>query len=110
MSQMIGMPPRQIQLPGGPQGGPPGGAPGAGAPDAVGGGAPDPGQVNALLKQARALVFKAATLEGDDADAAQLHKIAADLSAVLGNAQKLNDSAMGAGPGVKLVRKVGGGV
>lgn len=96
-------------------GGPP---PGAGAPDPSGspdaggtGGTPGPDspKVEQLLDQAKALIVQAEGLEKDHEDKAKLMKMAADLQAFLGASQKLEDSAMGAGPGVKLIRKTGPG-
>jgi hypothetical protein len=103
MSMMLPTPPRQIQIGGGAPSG--GGAPG-GPPAAQNGpGDPDSGNVVSLLKQALQLVQKAGNAEKDDGDAAGIHAIAASIAKQIGNEQGLVDKAMGAGPGVKLVRK-----
>lgn len=101
MSSMISQPPPSIQIPG--SGGGPGGP--GGAPS---GGDPDAGDVTSLLKQALALVNQAAAAEKDDIDASQIHQLAAALSKQIAAEQQLTDSVMGAGPGVKMVRKAGG--
>jgi hypothetical protein len=112
MSNMIPMPPRQIQVggPGGPGGpgappmGPGGPPPGAGGP---GGGSdgPDSEKVKQLLSQARDLIDQAESAEGDDADRVMISELSHKITAFIGAQQKNIDSAMGAGPGVKLVRK-----
>ena len=107
-----GPPPDSISVggppPGGPGlGGPPGGPPPG--PDGPGPGDPDSGSVTGMLKQAMKLVLQAAELEGDDADTASIHDIAAKISKAIAAEQQLTDSAMGAGPGVKLVRKAAAG-
>lgn len=107
MSSMIPMPPRQIQIgggggaPSGPGLPPSGGAPGQGGPDSA--------QVKKLLQNAITSLDQAKMLEGDDADAAQIAKISAEIHSLIGAAQKMEDTAFGAGPGVKLVRKNGAG-
>lgn len=93
-------------------GGPPAGAP---APSiTLGGGAPpeptsgsggDPAE---LMRKALETTRQAAAAEPDDEDQALLEKIGADIAKYLAAQQKLTDSAMGAGPGVKLVRKAAG--
>ena len=106
MSSMMppGGPPPSIQIPGA---GPAGPGPGAGSD--AGPGDPDAGSVTSKLKKALALVQSAASQEGDDQDAASLSKIAADIHKAIAAEQALTDSAMGAGPGVKLVRKAAAG-
>lgn len=61
-----------------------------------------------LMRQALETTRKAAAAEPDDEDQAMLEKIGADISKYIAAQQKLTDSAMGAGPGVKLVRKAAG--
>ena len=93
-----GGPPPSISLPGGP----PGGGPPAGG---------EPTGPEGLVAKARKLlsgVRELAELEPDDEDQAALDKIAADISKYIAAQQKLTDSALGAGPGVKLVRKAAG--
>lgn len=105
MSSMIQTPPPSIQIGGGGPGGPsgPGGPPGAG-----GGGqgdGPDSAKVRDLIGQAIDLLRQAEPLEGDLADQAEIAKHVAALRAFIGNQQKMEDTAFGAGPGVKLLRK-----
>lgn len=106
MSSVIHTPPREIVIGGRLHGQP---APVGGGEAADQGGKGDPRQVVALAKRALLLVQQVATMEGDDADAAVWHKIGAQIAAQIGNEQRLVDKAMGAGPGVKLVRKSVGG-
>jgi hypothetical protein len=87
----------------------PAGAPPLGGPPAGGSDGPDSPKVEQLLDQAKSLIVQAEGLEKDHEDKAKLMKMAAELQAFLGSSQKLNDSAMGAGPGVKLIRKAGPG-
>lgn len=96
-------------------GGPNHGAP-AGPPPGLGGagpqngpGDPDSGSVTDKLRQALKLVQSAAAAEGDDQDAASITAIAASIHKAIANEQGLVDKAMGAGPGVKLVRKASNG-
>lgn len=121
MSSILGAPPPSIQIPGGPggPGGPPGGPGGPGGPPGGPGGGPvadaldddstppdsDASQVTSLLRQALLNVQKAARLEADDADAASLSKIAADLHKAISMEQTNNDALSGAGPAVKALRK-----
>ena len=108
MSSMIPQPPRQIQLGGGPGGpGGPGAGPGGPSPagNGQGGDGPDSEQVKTLIQQAIDAVRQAEALEGDPGDQAMLAKVAADLRGFIGNQQKMLDTAMGAGPGVKIMRK-----
>lgn len=110
MSNMIPMPPRQIQVggpgpggpggPGGPTGAPPTGPGGPGAGDG-----PDSAKVKALLAQARDLIDQAESLEGDDADRVMISEMSHKITSFIGAQQKNLDSAMGAGPGVKIMRK-----
>jgi hypothetical protein len=101
MSSMIPQPPPSIQLGGGP-GGPGGPAPGG---PQKGGDGPDSDKVKGLISQAIDLVRQAEQIEGDPGDQALLAKVAADLRGFIGNQQKMLDTAMGAGPGVKILRK-----
>jgi hypothetical protein len=91
MSSMIPQPPPSISVNGGdsPQGG-------------------DDANVVSLLKQALDLVNQAAAAEKDDIDTAAIHKIAVGISSQIAAEQKLTDDVMGAGPGVKMVRKTQG--
>jgi hypothetical protein len=104
MSSMIPQPPPSIRLGGGPggPGGPGPAGPGAGKP---GGDGPDSEQVKTLIGQAIDALRQAEDLEGDDGDKAMLAKCVADLRGFIGNQQKMLDTAMGAGPGVKIMRK-----
>lgn len=95
-SMMGGGPPPSISLGGG---APP-------APPAEDAGSSDP---LALMREALDKTRKAADAEPDDEDQALLEKIGADIAKYLAAQQKLTDSAIGAGPGVKLVRKAAGG-
>lgn len=105
MSMMIPRPPSRIQIGGG--AGPSGpGGPGGGDPSASGGKpGPDSQQVRDLIQQAIDSLRQAEELEGDAADQALLAKAVSDLRGFIGNQQKTEDAAMGAGPGVKLMRK-----
>lgn len=100
MSSMIPTPPRSIQIGGGPggPGGPP--APGGGQSDG-----PDSEKVRSLLAQARDLIDQAEQAEGDDADRVMISELSHKITAFIGAQQKTLDSAMGAGPGVKIMRK-----
>lgn len=91
---------------------------GGGPPASIslGGGAPPPPAEDAgpsdplaLMREALDKTRKAADAEPDDEDQALLEKIGADIAKYLAAQQKLTDSAIGAGPGVKLVRKAAGG-
>lgn len=104
MSQMIPQPPPSIQV-----GGPAGGGPQPGGPAGPGAGDADAQNVTSLLKKALALVNQAAAAEADDIDASAIHKLAAGISQQIAAEQKLTDDVMGAGPGVKMVRKASGG-
>lgn len=106
--------PTHIQLPPRPQvgGAAAPGLPGVGGPppgSQGGGDGPDSPQVESLLRRAKQLVLQAEGMEKDAEDQAKLTKLAADIQGFLGAQQKLNDSAMGAGPGVKLIRKTAPG-
>lgn len=61
------------------------------------------------MRQALDLVRSAAEAEVDDEDQAALEKIGAQIAAYIGSQQKLTDTATGAGPGAKLVRKAAAG-
>lgn len=86
-----------------------GGGPPAGAEQAAptGGG----GQANAeeLVKKAKDLIRQAIEAEPDQEDKMILEDTASRMQKYLAAQQKLGDSAMGAGPGVKLVRKAAAG-
>jgi len=64
--------------------------------------------VKKALQAAMENLQQAATLAGDDADAAQISQLVAKVHSLIAGHQQLADQAMGAGPGVKLVRKAGG--
>jgi hypothetical protein len=91
----------------------PGMEPGA-PPMGMGGAPPAPPADNGgedpveLMRQALEKTRKAAILEPDDEDQAALEKLGADIAKYIGSQQAMIDSAVGAGPGVKLVRKAGG--
>lgn len=93
--------PDAIQI-GGPNHGAP--APPPGASDA-GAGDPDAASVADKLRKALKLVTAAADQEGDDADTAGLHDIAAKISKAIANETGLADKVMGGGDGAKLIRK-----
>lgn len=61
------------------------------------------------IRHAIELLDQYMTEEEDDEDLALVSKIQADLQKLLANNQKLNDQAMGAGPGAKFLRKSGNG-
>src|SRR5215468_3085413 len=69
----------------------------------------DSGSVTDKLKKAMSLMQAAAAQEADDQDAAALTKIVSLIHTAIANEQGLVDKAMGAGPGVKLVRKASAG-
>ena len=101
MSSMIPTPPRSIQI-GGPSG--PGSPAGPGGQGGQSDG-PDSEKVRQLLSQARDLIDQAQQAEGDDADRVMISELSHKITAFIGAQQKTMDSAMGAGPGVKLMRK-----
>lgn len=103
-----GGPPSHIPVPGG--GGPAGPSvgPSAGPSDAdesTGGDGPDSPKVADLCDQAVSILQQAGDLEADAADKAKFSKWIAEIHAFLGEQQKLQDTAMGAGPGAKVIRK-----
>ena len=119
MSSMLpgGPPPAAIHI-GGPNHGMPALPPGLGAPglSAPGPGAsdngpgdPDSGSVATKLRQALKLVQAAADQEGDDADTAALHSIAANIAKAIANETGLADKVMGGGDGAKMIRKAANG-
>jgi hypothetical protein len=84
---------------------PPGGPPaGGGHP-----GAPDSPKVRQLVDQAAQLLRQAEDLESDVEDKAMLADLVARLRKFTGSQQAMIDKAIGAGPGVKLVRKANAG-
>ena len=102
MSSMLSSPPPSIQIGGGPAPGGPGGPQG----DSGGkGDGPDSEQVKSLIQKAIEALDQAKGLEGDPGDQALIAKCVADLHGFIGNQQKMLDTAMGAGPGVKIMRK-----
>jgi hypothetical protein len=102
MSSMIQAPPQSIPLPGaGPAAGP--GGPGAGPDPSQQ--APDSAKVSEYVKQAIKFLRMAEDAEGHDPDAAILAAAVAQLRKFVGAQTDLGDQAMGAGPGVKLIRK-----
>lgn len=99
MSSMIQSPPPRIPLPGGPQGGPAAGPQGDAAQ------APDSAAVKQHVMNAIRELRAAEDAEGHDPDAAILANAVAILRKFVGAQTDLGDQAMGAGPGIKLVRK-----
>lgn len=97
-----GGPPSRIRIP--PQGGPAGVSPLGGPADSQ---AQDGAQQNPedLIQQAKDLIDKAIPLDPDHEDKLLLEKIATEMQQYLANQQKLGDTALGAGPGAKMVRK-----
>ena len=92
-------------------GAPAGGPPGGGMPP-TGPGSPTSkprGDKTDAIREAIELLHVYMTEEEDDEDLALVSKIQADLQKLLANNQKLEDTAMGAGPGAKFLRKAGGG-
>lgn len=84
------------------------GAQGGGAPaPAAPGGEPAEGGGDsvALLDEALGLIRQAIEVEPDDEDKLTLEKATTLLQQVKASNQKLTDQAMGAGPGVKYLRK-----
>jgi hypothetical protein len=69
---------------------------------APGAGTDDPQQ---LVRQAKELLRRALDAEPDDEDSLLIEKMLTEAQQYLAGEQKLNDQAMGAGPGVKAVRK-----
>jgi hypothetical protein len=102
MSSMPILPPPGLGGPGAGPAGPPGG--GGGLP-----GRPDSPKVTDLIQQAADLLQQAIGLEKDPEDKAMLADLFAKAHKFAGSQQKLVDSAVGAGPGVKLVRKAAPG-
>lgn len=83
---------------------------GGGAPAGAGGAAPaaggsDQAGAEKLVQQAKVLIRQALEKEPDHEDAMQLEDIASRMQKYLATQQKMVDSAMGAGPGTKMVRK-----
>lgn len=65
-----------------------------------------------LVRKAIELVDAAKTAEPDDEDTVLLEKVTTELQTYIANQQKLVDTATGAGPGAKVIRKAqarGGG-
>jgi len=103
MSSMIPQPPPEIQIGGGGGGPPPmdgGGDPGGGTPGKI-----DMAEAKKHVLAAIQSIEAAAVAEGDPQDEATLKTLAAKLMSMVGANQGLEDQAMGAGPGVKLIRK-----
>lgn len=104
MSSMIQGPPPRIPLPG---------PAGVGAPPAppAAAQAPDSAAVKQHVMNAIRELRAAEDAEGHDPDAAILANAVAILRKFVGAQTDLGDQAMGAGPGIKLVRKntAGGG-
>lgn len=88
-----GGPPESIQIPGG-------------APQAGGGG----GQSDAisLMQQAKDLLRQALDSEPDEEDKLLIEKMLTEAQQYVATQQKLIDSATGAGPGAKVMRKAAG--
>lgn len=99
-----GGPPSHIALPPGADAAPAPDSEGAG--DNPGGGdGPDTPKVADGVQSAIDALTGVLPDEGDASDKAFLAKIIADLHKFLGDQQKLQDTAMGAGPGAKMIRK-----
>lgn len=94
-------------------GGPPMGPSGPPAPAPSGGAgsvtSPPSGDHTDNIRHAIELLDQYMTEENDDEDLALVSKIQADLQKLLANNQKLTDTAVGAGPGAKFLRKQNGG-
>jgi hypothetical protein len=90
-----------------------GGGGGMGAP--AGGGAPAPaiptpgGNPEETARKAGELIRQAIEEEVDEEDRFQLEEIASKIQKYIASQQQLADTATGAGPGAKVLRKVGGG-
>lgn len=95
-----------------------GGAPGGGAPS--GGGVQGPGTPNIprnqeggnpedAAREAGKIIRQAIELEVDEADRLQLEEIASRIQKYIASQQDLADTATGAGPGAKVMRKMGPG-
>lgn len=91
-------------------GGAPAGPPPEEAPD-LGSAITSPGKGDNSdnLRNAAAMIQTYLEGESDDEDIAEGTKIAALIANLLAKQQKLEDTAVGAGPGAKLVRKSRGG-
>ncbi len=100
MSSSLSAPPPSIQIGGGDPGGDPGAAMGAASDGNA--------KVVDLLKQALDLIQQASDAEPDDQDTAAIAKIAMAIHQQIAAEAKLQDDVMGAGPGVKMIRKAGG--
>ena len=88
---------------------PPDGGPSAGPPGGGGQPGPDTPQVEDAVRKAIDAVQEGLDGENDPGDKAFLADIIAKLHKFLGDQQKMVDTAIGAGPGVKLLRKAQGG-
>lgn len=97
MGYDAGGPPAQITIPGDP-----GAAAGPGGPPDAGGGSGDPEE---LVNKAKDLLRQALDLEPDHEDKLLIEKMLTEAQQYLATQQKVGDQAMGAGPGVKAVRK-----
>jgi hypothetical protein len=93
-----GAPAPSIPLPGGP------GANDQAAPPDAGGGNPED-----LVSQGLELIRQAIPMDPDEEDKLLLEKITTMCQDYIARQQKLVDTATGAGPGAKLVRKASGG-
>lgn len=114
MSSILSAPPQRIPIAGqggdaptGPMPGVPGGSPGAEGGAGAQPDGPDMPGVKKALQAATDNLMQAAQLEGDDADKATIMQLVAKVHSLVAGHQQLADQAMGAGPGVKLVRKAG---
>lgn len=90
-----GGPPESIQIPGG--------APAA--PQAGGGGQSD---AISLMQQAKELLRQALESEPDEEDKLLIEKMLTEAQQYVATQQKLIDTATGAGPGAKVMRKAAG--
>lgn len=96
--------PPTIEIPGLGGGGP--GMPPGGPESAPPGGGEDP---ISLVQQAAELIRQAIGLEPDHEDKLQLEKLTTGAQQYIASQQQLVDTATGAGPGAKLVRKASSG-
>lgn len=112
MSSMIHQPAPSIQI-GGPQGAPGQAGPGPLQGPGPAGGGPgsqvDPAAVKQNLQKAYQALMAAASAEGHDPDGAQYTQLAAKVHSLIAASTSLEDDVMGAGPGVKMIRKTANG-
>lgn len=105
-----------LPFPPSPGGGPAGPAAGLPLPPGLGGGGggggvpgqADTPQVSALINKAADILSQALGQEKDPEDKAMIADLIAKCHKFAGSQQKMIDTATGAGPGVKLLRKASG--